>query len=483
MCPKSEIQLTGIRAIAATEDGTRPRTVPCQSFNGIRRNFSTFVPAARVDMPASETSRLPAEPVLPQGLQARVQRDWERFASDGLPDSIEDHLLDEYGLDVATEYAGVPIRNPWGKASGQLSMNANQVREDVEAGLGFVVLKTVIAEDADGDQSMKAWAIKEARMVAETIAGASGETGWTITWKGRGWWQSFDEYLALIRDARRIAADTGTLIVPSCKYHLPSPGETEWRTSEYEYTTSRILEAWHIAGDEPTGASRRQTNTSVMPLEKDFSPTLAGSDLAAVQECIRNWLREVPQLIRAGAESSPHRDSLRVGLKVFNAMFDDAFQVELLRLIHGATDTHRPDFFIYGNRLFDPNREFDGHRGVAYGGPDLSDRNLRVMSAFNASDTAAAIPWSATGDITTGKMAVEYALRGATSFQLHTFFQLPADQYLMKTGSRTQRALNELYFHPETGFVVWMEHLRQTEQLPSVISLTDITCNSNRSHR
>ena len=425
-----------------------------------------------MDMPSPDSRRLPSEPILPDGLDARIRRDWERFAAGGLPESIEEYLRDEYSLDVATEYAGVPIRNPWGKASGQLSMNANQVREDVEAGLGFVVLKTVIAQDADGDQSMKAWAIKEARMVAETITGASGETGWTITWKGRGWWQSFDEYLELIREARRIAAGSETLIVPSCKYHLPSPGESEWRTTEYEYTTSRILDAWHTAG-----------RSDVMPLEKDFSPTLAGSDLAAVQECIRNWLHEVPQLIRAGASASPHGESLRVGLKVFNAMFDGAFQVELLRLIHAATPSHRPDFFIHGNRLFNPEREFDGHRGVAYGGPDLSDRNLRVMSSFNASNSDTPLPWSATGNITTGKMAIEYALRGATSFQLHTFFQLPADQYLMKTGSRTQRALNELYFHPETGFVAWMEHLRQTAYPGSVISLADITRNSDRPDR
>jgi dihydroorotate dehydrogenase len=156
-------------------------------------------------------------------------------------------------------------------------------------------------------------------------------------------------------------------------------------------------------------------------------------------------------------------------------MFDDDFQIDLLRSIHQADDAHRPDFFIYGNRLFNPDREFDGHRGVAFGGPDLSDRNLRVMTAFNReAGKETQLAWSATGNITTGKMAVEYALRGATSFQLHTFFQLPADQYRMKTGTRTQRALNELYFHPETGFVVWMEHLRQTGGLGPVIRLADI---------
>ena len=28
----------------------------------------------------------------------------------------------------------------------------------------------------------------------------------------------------------------------------------------------------------------------------------------------------------------------------------------------------------------------------------------------------------------------------------------------MKTGSKTQKALHELYFHPQTGFVVWLLH-------------------------
>jgi hypothetical protein len=65
---------------------------------------------------------------------------------------------------------------------------------------------------------------------------------------------------------------------------------------------------------------------------------------------------------------------------------------------------------------------------------------------------------SATGDIGSGRMAVEYALRGATSFQLHTFFQLPLDAYAMPTGPRLERALHSLYFHPDEGLVAWMLH-------------------------
>ena len=377
-------------------------------------------------------------------VRQRVQRDYERFAKIGLPTSLEQYLLDEYDLDVTAEYGGFSIKNPWGKASGQLSMTARQVEEDVAAGLGFVVLKSVIAQNEQGEQSMAAWAIPEARMVAEPIVGQSGEAGWTITWKGRGWWQSFEAYLQLIRDARRIADGNGTLIVPSCKYHLPSPNEPEWRVGEYDFTTAKLLEAW-------------QPGANPMPLEKDFSPTLAGSDLAATQAKILEWLRVVPKLVRESAARSGLGE-VRIGMKLFNALFDDGFQLEMLDAIHEAT-IDCPDFFIYANRLFDPNREFDGQRGVAFGGPDLSDRNLRVLDQWRAARATGILPWSATGNITTGRMAVEYLLRGATSFQLHTFFQLPAEHYSMKVGNRTQRALHELHFHPQTGFVVWLHHI------------------------
>jgi len=419
---------------------------------------------------AASPNRLTFPPDVSSEIRAALARDYERFAREGLPASLESYLAEEYDLDVATTYAGLPVKNPWGKASGQLSMTARQVEEDVAAGLGFVVLKTVIAEDASGERTMQAWAIREARMVVEPITGRSGESGWTVSWKGRGWWLSFDDYLQLIRDARRLAAGTGTLIVPSCKYHLPMPDEEGWRTSEYEYTTQRILAAYDLDGSEPVAG---------MPLEKDFSPTLAGSDRAAAQSNILEWLDEVPRLIRtaippqssaASSSETASRSPARVGLKLFNALFDDEFQLEMLRAIH-RRGSDRADFYVHANRLFDPQREFEGMRGIAYGGPDLSDRNLRVMDAFRQEVAEGRVQqplleWSATGNITTGRMALEYALRGASSFQLHTFFQLPSDAYRLQKGNKTQKALHELYFHPETGFVAWMHCLADRLGLP-----------------
>ena len=384
--------------------------------------------------------------------------DYERFAN-GLPHPLEEYVRDRYEIDLSSEYGGLPIKNPFGKASGQLSLNVSQVRRDAEEGLGFVVLKTIIAEDEHGVQSMSEWAIHETRMIVERIKGTNGSEGWTVTWKGRGWYDTFEEYLEFFAEALRAVQNMGMPVVPSCKYHLPRNGEGEWKLGEYQYTTRRLLEVWKQHG--PRGL--------VMPIEKDFSPTLAGSDRAAETHIILRWLMRVTGLIRRAA--SPI--DIKVGLKVFNAVFDDAFQLEMLRAINERCEAEDvPDFLAYGNRLFDPDRRFDGVSGIAYGGPDLSERNLAVLGRMRTLEQVGQIPicllpMSATGNIVTGRIAAEYLLRGASSFQVHTYFQLPSSEYKMRTGSKTARALHELYFHPEEGLLAWLLHLRRAFDWPT----------------
>jgi hypothetical protein len=384
--------------------------------------------------------------------------DYERFAN-GLPQPLEEYVRERYEINLSSEYGGLPIKNPFGKASGQLSLNVSQVRRDAEEGLGFVILKTIIAEDEYGVQSMSEWAIHETRMIVEQIKGANDREGWTVTWKGRGWYDTFEKYLEFFGEALRVVQDLEMPVVPSCKYHLPRNGEGEWKLGEYQYTTRRLLDVWQRHG--PPGLD--------MPLEKDFSPTLAGSDRAAQKHIILQWLMRVTGLMRQAA--SPIR--IRVGLKVFNAVFDDAFQLEMLRAINEhceAADV--PDFLVYGNRLFDPDREFDGVKGIAYGGPDLSERNLAVLGSMRALEQVGQIPIclfpiSATGNIATGRIAAEYLLRGASSFQIHTYFQLPSSEYKMRIGGKTARALHELYFHPEEGLLAWLLHLRRAFNWPA----------------
>jgi hypothetical protein len=130
-----------------------------------------------------------------------------------------------------------------------------------------------------------------------------------------------------------------------------------------------------------------------------------------------------------------------------------------------------PDFLVYANRLFDPEREFDGVRGIAYGGPDLSARNLSVLAQMRTlertgSNSVLQIAHQCDWKHRLRRIACEYLLRGASSFQIHTFFQLPSGEYTMKTSGKTARALHELYFHPEHGLLAWLLHLRRLFDWP-----------------
>ena len=67
------------------------------------------------------------------------------------------------------------------------------------------MLKSIIAEDASGAQSMSEWAIEETRMVVERITGKDETEGWTVSWKGRGWYDTFAKYLEFFDEALSLA--------------------------------------------------------------------------------------------------------------------------------------------------------------------------------------------------------------------------------------------------------------------------------------
>jgi hypothetical protein len=363
-------------------------------------------------------------------MREQLARDFARFQRE-LPHDLANHVRETYRLDLTARYLGHTIPHPIGKGSGQLSLNLEQLETDRAAGLAFVVLKTVIAQDSAGERAMGAWAIHETRMRVERRRAATGQEGWTVTWKGRGWDRSFEEYLTLVQAAADMTRSSEMVVVPSVKYHLPRLGEA-FRGTEYQYTTEKLAEAW---GSQP------------LPLEKDFSPTLAGDSLAEEREQILRWLREVPEQIR-GASQHP----VRLALKLMNARFDDDFQLQMLRT------ASRADTLVVFNRLWDPAA------GVAYGGHDLSDRNLRVLNAARKANLR--LPnLVGTGNISSGRHIIDYARLGCESVQLHTFFQLPLSEYPATQGSRPQRALHALVFDPTDGLVAGMLDLETTGHL------------------
>ena len=384
-------------------------------------------------------------------MHAPLERDFDRFKRD-LPRDFAAHVRETYRIDLTARYLGELVPHPIGKGSGQLSLNPGQLEDDAAAGLAFAVLKTVIAEDEGGAQAMAAWAIHETRMKVERRSTDAGREGWTVTWKGRGWDRSFGDYLALVRAGRDLTRAGRLVVVPSVKYHLPRLGEP-FREAEYRHTTARLAEAW-VEGP--------------LLVEKDFSPTLAGDALADDRAQILRWLEEVPRQIRA-ASPIP----VRIAVKLMNARFDDAFQVEMMNASAGA------DALVCFNRLF------DAARGVAYGGWDLSDRNLRVLGAFT--DRRSARPpdccLAGTGNISSGRMILEYARRGCESVQLHTFFQLPLSEYAATHGTRSQRALHALVFHPQDGLIAGMLELearRELERQDGELRFLDVRAHAHR---
>ncbi len=367
-------------------------------------------------------------------MRERLAADFARFARE-FPRDFPAHVRETYGIDLSARFLGYDLPHPIGKGSGQLSLNLEQLEADRAAGLAFVVLKTVIGEDATGVRSMEAWAVHETRMRVERRRGPEGREGWTITWKGRGWERSLAEYLELVRGARRLAdGPDGILAVPSVKLHLPRLDES-FRESEYAHTLAALADAW---GPGP------------LALEKDFSPTLAGDALADERARVLRWIGEVPGLIRRLTPGGA-----RVQLKLMNARFEDSFQGEMLAAASSA------DGITTFNRLFDPAAR------VAYGGWELSDRNLRVLAAARAAGVGSS-GLSGSGNICSGRMVVAYARLGCESVQLHTFFQLPLGEYAATQGNRSQRALHQLIFDPRDGLIAAMLDLEAAGELSRV---------------
>ncbi|UCG87278.1 MAG: hypothetical protein JSW71_01665 [Gemmatimonadota bacterium] len=382
---------------------------------------------------------LPDTPQVAAAWRSRLERLSETTSSAPPPD-LAALVREELGIDLSARYGGVPIPHPFGKASGQLSHKLHQVEADIAAGIAFIVLKTVVAEDAAGRSSMGDWAVRESKMLVERRTSRSGREGWTVTWKGRGWPGSLHDYLGFFQAALFAAAQSGIPVIPSVKYHLPS-GDEVWRSQEYEHTTGKLLDVWREVG---CGAE--------MLLEKDLSPTLAADERAGERQRILDWLARIPALIEQAAPGG-----VRLGIKLMNALFDDDFQVEMVAALVDRSRP-RPAFAVVFNRLFDLEL------GVAYGGWDLSDRNLRVLDL--ARQRLPELPHlSATGNICSGKVMVEYALRGCENGQLHTFFQVPLSEYTASAGSRTSRALHSLMLHPEQGLAVWLRHLHEAGSL------------------
>ena len=279
--------------------------------------------------------------------------------------------------------------------------------------------------------SMGAWAIHETRMKVERREPPTGgRTGWTVTWKGRGWDRSFDDYLALVRAAGDLTRAGALLAVPSVKYHLPRLDEP-FRVGGYRL---------HHEPDRGGVGRRRRCRwrrTSRPRSPATRWPTSARGSSAGCARCRAQ--------IRRAAGAAP----LRLAIKLMNARFDDAFQREMLAAAAGA------DALVCFNRLWDA-----GRRRVRRLGPERAQPARAARGATGAGAIAAArrhrkrLLRPDGARLRPGRAARASSCTPSSSSR--------SREYPAVAGSRTQRALHALLFHPDEGLVAGMLELERS---------------------
>ncbi|MCC7519775.1 MAG: hypothetical protein IT578_11405 [Verrucomicrobiae bacterium] len=369
---------------------------------------------------------------VPADAKARLRRDYDLYATDELPAAWEEMVREDYGLEVAGRFAGLPLRNPFGCAGGPLCRNLLQVREASEAGLGFVTLIAARARDEAGATMVQDWRGLESEAVLE---GHNGDR--SLTWLECGWYDNLDVYAEFLRAALEVAGRRRMPVIPAVRFGVNVRGQAS--AAEARHTVRLLQEVWHGAHpDQPA------------PLEVEVLPEMRGLPAAQKKAALLRALRDAVRFLRA---SSEHPKYLHAGLKLGMAPFDAAFQA---RALEAALDgSEPPAFLVLFNRLRRYERWRGSYRAVSCGGPELARRNFVALDRIRRP-----VEFSALGDITTGRRMVEYALRGATSGQMHTVFQLPESAYRRRTGNRVDKALHELAFHPEHGLVAAMLHVK-----------------------
>jgi len=373
----------------------------------------------------------------------RLGHDMDRLGPQTATD-LSDYISQNYKIDLSCSYAGIEIPHPFGKGAGQLSMSPDHVRSDFENGLAFTVMKSAVGITEDGDVGIDAWEKSAPKMVVEKRRAMDGRDGWTVTWKGRGWDRGFDAYEQFYKSVIG-EHGSGYFVVPSLMVDVTN---LDRAIEQVKHCMGRLVD---------THAS---TNSPIPFItEIDISPTLNLLPGTENDDTFREFIRNSVGAFYIGLPE-PHK----FVVKIPNAGRGAEFQVQLIR---DSVDEGKDRIagVIIANRLFDPEGEFEGQRGIAYGGWDLSDANLETLDLLLKSDLK--IPLIATGNICSGRMMVEYALRGCMSGEIHTFFQLPPESYRAQKGSggRVWRSLRELMFHPDDGLIAVMKKLRQSGHL------------------
>ncbi len=248
------------------------------------RNRGKGTSAACDIMGRTRPHLLPAEPDVPADSSGGSDADHDRFAGDGLPEDLESYLRATYGLDMTASYAG--SQDPQSLGQGLRAALAQRVPDRRGGRSGARIRR---AQDRDrprcrrlaidvgvGDQG-----VADDRRADPQPGDGGGRLDRDLEGPG---------LVAVVRRLPR-AGPSGLRDRPAVRTprrpvgEIPPPASADepWREEEYVETTRALVAAYRSAG-----------GPGPMPLEKDFSPTLAGSDRACQRDIVLDWLTRVP---------------------------------------------------------------------------------------------------------------------------------------------------------------------------------------------
>ena len=256
-------------------------------------------------------------------------------------------------------------------------------------------------------------------MVAEPIVGRDSATGWTISWKGRGWWQTFDEYLeassAWPRNLARSPVDADRPVESSITF--PRPDEEHLGASR---STPRRRLPCSMPMSAPTALTSSLWKRTFPPRWPALTAPAAAQDpRVAARSSLPDPGRGSPPGGGQGRPGSCSMPSMTTGVPAHDA-----------RGRCTTLERHAPDFLVYANRLCLRSRSGlrgaarDRLRRAALDPGATMQPSASLHAAWPGSRASGYDPRGPSGtgarpagDISSGRMAVD--IRGARG--LHEF--------------------------------------------------------------
>lgn len=358
---------------------------------------------------------------------------YREYSDKKLPPELSQIILDEFGIDISTNYFDQELKNPIMVAPGQLTLSEGQIRGIVDAGYGGVVLKSVVGEDKNGNASMSQFR-KTPTFIKTVFDEKDIEKRMPIIlWDGGLDTRELGKYLVFAENSLNVGKEKNVPIIASFLSHLPQKGE-EWKEEEWVYTAERF------------------SNLGFAYIEIDFCPFLKGENVVKNKETVLDWYRKSPELIK-------RVKGIKVLPKLLNLDFGPDFQLEMVKAsIEGGADG-----VVIANRIYKQELK------SPYGGLELKERNIEQIK--NVRENGLDIPIVGTGGVYSGKDVLDYLKLGVPCVEILSYIMGKWSKPVETRKDKFELVLYEILLNPVNGLVAGMLDLKNREGISGIREL------------